>query len=397
MPSPLPLPWPDEGTASLSLENRLLLGLSRPDLPPESRSHLSALLSGEIDWDALIEGATRHGVLPMVWTHLSTLEHSVPSAVIDEMRIRYLALFRMGLQIRGECPRLLRSLADAGVPALAFKGPVVAELAYDNPNSRTCTDLDVFVRKADVPRTLKALHELGFVPRNPLQENYDDRWSTYLPYHRPHGNANGYVRDPGTPGELRLDLHWGFASRYFLCGWDPAGVWKRQQTHPIDGVDVPTFSDVDTLIFLCMHAAKDNYDRLRLVCDIAALMRSHPTVDIAAALTIARRAGCVRMLRLGMTLAHVLLDAPLPDACRFWAAKPSTASLIRQAVELLFAPRHGIAGIVQRSRFHLQVRDQRRDAIGTIFYQIELSLHTLLGRLRPESSSTAVPASLPSQ
>jgi len=356
--------------------------LSRSTLDSEFRAQLRTLLSQDVDWEEMIRAAVVHGVLPMVWQHLSALEEgTVPGSVLNEMRTCYLALFRTGLQVRGECARILNDLADAGVPALAFKGPVVAAMAYDDPNLRTCTDLDVFIRKSDVPQALDALRAMRFEARNPLQADYDDQWSTYLPYHRPHGNANGYVRDQGTPGELRLDLHWGFASRYFLCAWDPVGVCDRSQTIEVGGADVPTFSDEDTLVFLCLHATKDNFDRLRLVCDIAEFLRTHPALDVGAAFATAQDAGCARMLVLGVTLAHVLLDAPLPPSLRTRTAAPSMARLVRRATGLLFHARHGVSGIVQRSRFHLQVRDRMQDAVGTIFYQIELSFRTMLGRL----------------
>jgi hypothetical protein len=367
--------------AALSPEHRLLLTLARTHLTAEDQARTRALLRAPLDWSALHEAATTHGVLPMVYHHLSAhFADDVPAGTLAAMRLTHLALLHHSLRIRGEAISLVAAFETAGVPVLAFKGPVIAALAYRPESLRTFTDLDLFVQKADVPRALAVLREADFEARNPLQPDYGDRWSTYFPWHRPHGNANGYARGQGTAAALNVDLHWGFASRYFLCAWDPQSVWAPAQSVRLGDASVRTFSTEDTLLFLCLHATKDNLDRLRLVCDIAELLRTAPDLDVDRLLTTARSARCERMLGLGVLMAHHLLDAPLLPALHRHVQAQDAEALLQPALRLLFATKHGVSGVMQRARFQLQVRDRWRDAHGTLLFQAELSLRTMLDR-----------------
>ncbi len=372
----------------LSPEHRLLLILARRRLAQELSGASAAALPDSlepVDERAFLEAAARHRLLPLVWNLPPDLPDGIVSPRLrDTLRAAYLRTFRTSLQIRGECRPLLDDLADAGISALAFKGPVIGAMAYRTEGLRSCTDLDLLIRKDDVERTVRALFNLGFEERNPLHDGYDATWSRYLPHQRPHGNANGYVRGQDAPGALYLDLHWGIASRYFLIPWDPDGIWERRQTIRLPGGDsVPTFSDEDTLLFLCVHAAKDNYDRLRLLADVAAFLHTHPDLDIDRVLERAAAIRCRGMAVLTLTLAAHLFDAPLPPGFR--QAHPASPGLLQRAGALLFAPRRGVAGLLQRGAFHLRLRDRVRDAFGTLFYQTELSIRTMINRAASSS------------
>jgi hypothetical protein len=373
----------------LSPEHDLLLSLARRRLiralTGADGEALPSLPRRAIDERAFLETAARHRLLPLVWDLPADLPAKIGSPGFREkLRAAYLLTFRTSLQIRGECKPLLDNLADAGIAALAFKGPVIGAMAYEREGLRSCTDLDLLIRKTDVEQAVRVLGELGFEERNPLHDGYDATWDRYLPHQRPHGNANGYVRARDAPGALYLDLHWGIASRYFLIPWDPDGIWERRQTIRLPGGDsVPTFSDEDTLLFLCVHAAKDNYDRLRLLADVAAFLHTHPDLDIDRVLGRAAAIRCRGMAVLTLTLAARLFDAPLPPGFR--QAHPTSPGLLWRAGSLLFAPRRGVSGLLQRGAFHLRLRDRVRDALGTLFYQTELSIRTMINRAAPSS------------
>jgi len=327
----------------------------------------------------MIRLAGEHDVVPFVYHHLkSSFAAAVPLDVLQDLRAIYLLQFRRSIQIRGELPRLLAHLSDHGIDALPFKGPTLAALAYENENLRTFTDLDVLIRKEDVERTVAALAEAGFEEKNPIPPNYDTVWDTYAPWHHPHGNANGYVRDEDTPGALHVDVHWGLASRYFLFPMEPDALWERCTSIPLDnGATVPTFSPEDTLLFQCMHAAKDAYYRLSHVCDIAELLRSHPNLDGAGVLRRARTLRGERMARLGLRLSHELLEAPLPDDVRRAVLDDRTVGRLAHWVcTALFRYRHGMPRLAHLFRFHLRVRDRMRDGFGAVYFSARTSLQS---------------------
>ena len=191
-----------------------------------------------------------------------------------------------------------------------------------------------------------------------------------------HGNANGYVRDPGTPGALNVDLHWGLASRYFLFPMEAAELWERLEPVTLEnGLTVDTFSPEDTLLFLCMHATKDTWANLSLVCDLAELLRAHPDMNLESVLQKADSIRSGRMVLLGLYLAHHLLEAPLPDRIRNRIdTYDGLAPLADRTMILLFESPRGIRRLWHAIRFHLQVRDPWTDGRGAALHQIRLAL-----------------------
>jgi hypothetical protein len=337
------------------------------------------LLQHDIDWHAFIQLAITHNVVPLIYHHLKTTFASrVPASALHDLRRVYLRLFRESIQIRGELPHLLNYLNGHGIAALPFKGPLLAAVAYADENLRTFTDLDLLIHESDVERTVRALEEAGFAEKNPLQPDHAATWTSYAPWNHPHGNANGYVRDSGTPGALHVDIHWGLASRYFLFPMEPDALWKRREPVTLDnGATVDTFSPEDTLLFQCMHAAKDGYYRLSHVCDIAELLRSHPHLDAAAVLERARAVHCERMVGLGLRVSHDLLDAPLPKGVQSRVVDdPALGRLSRGVQAALFRYRHGVPLLLHRARFHLLVRDRARDGLGAVYHTFRTSLQS---------------------
>ena len=302
--------------------------------------------------------------------------------MLADLHAIYLHQFRSSIQIRGELPRLLKHLDDHGIAALPFKGPVLAAMAYADENLRTFTDLDLLIRESDVERTVAALSAAGFTEKNPLQPGFDTTWTSYAPWHHPHGNANGYVRDAGTLGALHVDIHWGLASRYFLFPMEPDALWRRRVPVTLNSdVTVDTFSPEDTLLFQCMHAAKDGYYRLSHVCDLAELLRAHPHLDIVTVLERARAVRSERMIQLGLRVSHDLLGAPLPQDVRNRVMENKAVTRLSRRVQTaLFRHRHGVPRLLHLARFHLRVRDRPRDGLGAAYHAFRTSLQSVLAQ-----------------
>lgn len=358
----------------LDSEEQFLVNLARVGGPPARRN---AMASDGLDGARVVRLAEAHGIVAMLAQHLDALPRGErPSAVRERLRARYHAELRYSLLIAGQLPRLLDRFAAQGVEVAAFKGPVLAATAYGGLCRRLFTDLDLFVRTCDVPQAVAVLRASGFAPMHPLQPDYDAHWTTYLPHHRPHGNANGYVRGRDTGAPLAVDLHWGLASRYFLFPLHPAALWPRMETVMLDGGNcVRTFSPEDTLLLLCLHGTKHDWERLRFVCDIAALLRAHPELDGRALLDRAAAARSERMVLVGVHLAQTLLHAPLPAPLRRrLAARPDVAARAQEAQALLFRPRTGLGYWAQRCLFQLRIRDWWRDGLGCCIYYTRVAL-----------------------
>ena len=95
-------------------------------------------------------------------------------------------------------------------------------------------------------------------------------------------------------GEIPLDLHWHllYAAHYRSHhAIDLDGLFPRSRSATIAGRDVKTFDAVDTLLHLCLHAARSGGDRLVWMKDIErSIVVDRPDLDELVAR--ARQARC---------------------------------------------------------------------------------------------------------
>jgi hypothetical protein len=132
----------------------------------------------------------------------------------------------------------------------------------------------------------------------------------------------------GRDGITTVDLHWLLTPRYFPFAPALDDVWRRAITMELDGVPIRTLSPADRLLFACVHSAKHGWSSLGEVSDMANLLARSAGLDWPALLDDARASGSRRMLALAVTLAHDLLDAPVPaEAAAVIAGDPAVRRL----------------------------------------------------------------------
>src|SRR5262249_25038100 len=116
----------------------------------------------------------------------------------------------------------------------------------------------------------------------------------------------------GEDGYPLVELHWALLPRYFSVSLDIAPFWKRAVRVPVGTHTAPTPGLEDTVLAVCVHAAKHCWSHLSLVSDLAWLVASNP-VEWEVVLERARALGVLRIVLLGVELANRLLQAPLPE------------------------------------------------------------------------------------
>lgn len=216
--------------------------------------------------------------------------------------------------------QLLTALAEvthafhaAGIDVLVLKGLPLASRWYGGVGARFTWDLDLLVREAHVPRALKLLGGLGFLP--PLGT------TPLAGVARRVAHALECRRSDG----LSLDLHWAFR-RLPGVSFDAARVFAESQPVVLDGLVCNTPSDADTLTQVLLGIAADadrSLCRLRSVWDAHLLLRAadragwarylqHQQGDGTLGLVGAAQALVVH--RLGTAEDHGALRARLSDS-----------------------------------------------------------------------------------
>jgi len=305
-------------TTDLRPEIELLLCCARSRIAPDATDRIHTLLRSEIHWPFLIHKAHQHGSLSLLCWNLSNhCPEAVPESAMGQLRSQFQANAQQNLALTRELLQLIRLLEEHDIGVMPYKGPVLAATLYGDLLLRQCSDLDILVRREDVPRATELLASRGFHPKRPLsvpEANYlRDEY------------ARSFVR---TEDRMVLELHWTIRPRYCAFRIDPARFWARHQWTSVAGTRVRTLAPEDLLLILCVHASWHLWGRLQWISDIAEMVRAHPDLDWPRLLAQTQALGSRRMLLLGLLLASSLLDAPLPTlVIEQIQADPAVASL----------------------------------------------------------------------
>jgi hypothetical protein len=259
------------------------------------------LASGVQDWNSVLQCASDNGVVPLLARFLRA-EPLVPLTIRRDLDKRYTIKAGHNALLAKELQEILQDLQSANVTALAYKGPALAVLAYGDMAFRNpSSDIDLLLRKDDLPRAKQALQSRGYTVS--LSESQEEHFLKYR-YH-----LHCERRNP----ELHLELHWALTPAYWPF---PLDFWNRTRQVNLAGVPVLTLDPECSLLALCAHGAKEQWPKLSQVLDIGQVILSHPALDWDWVFGEARRMQRERILCLGLLLASRCIATPLPSRAR---------------------------------------------------------------------------------
>lgn len=272
------------------------------DLPDDARGQrIGEVLRAGLDWERFPALVQRCGVAPRVLRSLQMAACPAPLRVLDALRWLDRSNAQLTLRLTAELVRVLAHLKSRGIAAVPYKGPVLAQALYGDVTRRQFGDLDLFLRREDVPRAVEAVQEIGYRPHLTLTSRQEQ---AYLQ------SGYEYAFD-GSHNNL-LELKWNVLPDFFAVDFDLEGMFRRCVTMSLGGQTVSSFCPEDTLLILCVHAAKHGWAKLSWLYDIAQLART-PGLGWETVDREAKRMGVQRILAVTFLLANRLLETPLPS------------------------------------------------------------------------------------
>ena len=317
-----------------------------------NRERIARLLESGLDWTRLLASADHHGVMPFLYQRLaeSDLWRLAPPESWRLLERQFHANLKHNLLLMGQLTSLLRALDEAGIPAVAFKGPALATAMWGSLALRQCTDLDLMVQRQHARGALAVLRGLDYQVAVTLSSPVLDE----------HIRVASEMQFRKASPEVLLELQWDIAPRCFAVDLDMDEFWSRTTATKLGGVSTIAFAQDDLVLALCVHGWKHAWSRLIWVCDIAQLVVKSRGLDWQRLHGRARELGLERILLLGATLAHELLASPLPEALRKRAQQD--ADLRRLLDEaLLGLSEDRVADYRDWHAFLLRARERRRD------------------------------------
>lgn len=288
-------------SGNFSTEFVLLLACCSVDRPESISRQVTACLDAGVDWPQVLRLAEHHSVLPLLYRSVRG-SGTVPVVILEDLRRRYEHNALRNLKFTAELFRILDCLEAHSIPAIPYKGPVLAENEYGDLALRFFSDLDVLVRPSEMLRAKAAVEDLGYsrtLSLTPPEER------AYL--------ATGYEYTfDGPAGRNLLELQWGIVPRFYAVDFDCDQFFERAVSANVSGRTVRALSPEDLLLGLCVHTAKHAWIRLCWLRDIAGVLQSQ-VLDWNVIEQRAAELGISRMLQVSLLLAQRLVGADLPD------------------------------------------------------------------------------------
>lgn len=287
----------------LSSESELLVWCARTVLTDDLKTRIRQRVQEPLDWAVLGEMAEYHGVIPLLYRNLSTVASNlVPAESLSRLRHKTQVGALLNRALAQELITLCETFNARGVPVIPIKGATLAALAYGDVALRDFTDLDLLVPEGSIKEAQAILSILGYERRRAEAELGDP--------HHDDGPHHVFVK----PRTLyRVDLQWQMVHQHFVFRLDRPECWERRISVVFENRTVLGLAPEDLLIVLCVHGSKHAWEHLKWVCDVAELLRAQPGLDWERIVRVASDWRCRRLVYMGLSLARLMLDAPLPE------------------------------------------------------------------------------------
>lgn len=231
------------------------------------------------DWEYILEQARRNGVSPILYFRLKNQKDPATGGAkffFEKLEKDYYQNLRRNILMWEEIEPILKSFKEDGIEVILLKGVALAELVYKNLALRPMSDIDLLVKKEELPRIDEKMRKFGYSTeenyRNSLRYSSVDYLNSieYLPA-LPIGREQA-----GRKKVVSVHFHWHLVnstlpSFMYASKIDIEKIWKEAIPVKISGTETLSLAPHHLLIHLSEHASKPGHSlsRLILLYDIA--------------------------------------------------------------------------------------------------------------------------------
>ena len=333
---------------SLRPESELLVWCARTAMTDAFRERIRQRVQEPLDWAAVLDLAWYHGVGPLLYQNLSTLcSDLVPAESLTQLRQRTQAGALLNRLLAQELVVLCEAFEAHGVPVMPIKGATLAASAYGDLTLRDFSDMDLLVPEGSIAEAEAVLRALGYEGKDPSSDS-GEMDNEEGPYHV-------FIKKRTL---FRVDLQCVMAHQHFVFRLDRPEFWQHRMPVALANKTVQGLAPEDLLILLCVHGSKHAWEALKWVCDVAELLRAHDHMDWDRIFSSASTWRCRRLVLMGLSLAHLVLDASLPEVVVARLSADSDVRMLSHRMpSTLLADRHAGVNEAQAVALYFSLKD----------------------------------------
>ena len=351
----------------------LLLNACRVAIQKESKSSilLPASVFEGIDWKKFVELAQYHRVIPLAYKGIQKSEHAslVPIQALNFFKNHSRKVAIKNLKLTKELFELLALFKENGIEVIPYKGIIMAKMVYEEIGLRELTDFDLLVKLEDYEK-IKALllqrkYELQYIRPSILEQN-NLKYNCECTFIQ--------VRE----GQLiyAIDLHWVLGDKLLQLdiGYDTMQQFTNQRKLFKHSLQLLTPEGL-LLSSLVHHGGKEQFSRLRHVCDIAAILEKYQfDIDWGQLLKKSTELKIKNLSVFGLALTARLFHFDLPATIQKMASSKKINNSIDSSIRLLVSEEimkpSSMKSIVTKMKFHFYLRESLLTRLKIFYYLI---------------------------
>lgn len=191
-------------------------------------------------------------------------------------------------------------VSDAGIETVTLKGPALAMQILGDPALRASSDVDLLVRREDMPRLRLAFAAAGLLPAGHQPVWYEERWHDHQVF-------LGLPPPPRMP----VEVHWDIV-RPGLSRLPVDEVLAEAATVRAPAASLPAPSITWQLVLVAAHSAQHGFDARGLL-DVALVARLQDSDGWQTAVRAAERSALGPALYYAAALSAAWLEWEVPD------------------------------------------------------------------------------------
>ena len=227
-----------------------------------------------------------------------------------------LNIVKQNMLLTSELIKVMQLLEDNGIEALAFKGPVLSQMAYGDVVSRQYVDLDIFVDASNIYKLKDLLEDTNIYKRyleiTPSQEK---KWFKFA---HDLGMKN-------TQNEVHIEFHWTMLSGDHPVRLETIDFLKSIAHMRLNNSSIKTISNDELLIYLCVHGSKHLFERIEWIVDIDKFIRTQ-NINWEKIYKFIQEDNSARFILLGLYLSNELcctqidkrIKTPIGSGTKIW-------------------------------------------------------------------------------
>ncbi len=239
---------------NLSNENRLLLYCAQTEIPVVIRNKVENLIKLPLNWEEVLESASWYGISPLLYNNLKGIQKTqfIPREAMNKLKASYHANLARNMYVYGELKSIIEAYNKNGIEVIILKGAALAKIVYGDIGLRPMSDIDLLLKKEDLPHAEKTISDLGYI----FKGNESPEW-----YRLNHKEICYIHPDRNIP----VEIHWHISRKSHparINVYDTSIIkrwWEDAKTIEFYGSKAHTLSPEDLIIHLCLHFLKHRF------------------------------------------------------------------------------------------------------------------------------------------